>query len=104
MLKERNTVKELLQSDAYGTQAHVKGWVQTKREGKNVAFIALNDGSTIHHLQIVADVTQFGEENLKKITTGACIAVTGELVQSQGAGQQVELLKHEPQLAIANIG
>jgi asparaginyl-tRNA synthetase len=92
MLKERNPVKELLQSDAYGTQAHVKGWVQTKREGKNVAFIALNDGSTIHHLQIVADVTQFGEENLKKITTGACIAVTGELVQSQGAGQQVELL------------
>jgi asparaginyl-tRNA synthetase len=92
MLKERNPVKELLQSDAYGTQAHVKGWVQTKREGKNVAFIALNDGSTIHHLQIVADVTQFGEETLKKITTGACLAVTGELVQSQGAGQKVELL------------
>jgi asparaginyl-tRNA synthetase len=92
MLKERNPVKELLQSDAYGTQAHVKGWVQTKREGKNVAFIALNDGSTIHHLQIVADVTQFGEETLKKITTGACIAVTGELVQSQGSGQKVELL------------
>jgi len=95
MLKERNPVKELLQSDAYGTQAHVKGWVQTKREGKNVAFIALNDGSTIHHLQIVADVTHFGEETLKKITTGACLAVTGELVQSQGAGQKVELLaKH----------
>ncbi len=92
MLKERNPVKELLQSDAYGTQAHVKGWVQTKREGKNVTFIALNDGSTIHHLQIVADVTQFGEETLKKITTGACIAVTGELVPSQGAGQKVELL------------
>ncbi len=92
MLKERNTVKDLLQSDAYGTQAHVKGWVQTKREGKNVAFIALNDGSTIHHLQLVADVTQFGEETLKKITTGACLAVTGELVQSQGAGQKVELL------------
>jgi asparaginyl-tRNA synthetase len=66
--------------------------VQTKREGKNVTFIALNDGSTIHHLQIVADVTQFGEETLKKITTGACIAVTGELVPSQGAGQKVELL------------
>ena len=92
MLKERNPVKELLQSDAYGTQAHVKGWVQTKREGKNVAFIALNDGSTIHHLQIVADVTRFGEETLKKITTGACLAVTGELVQSQGTGQKVELL------------
>ncbi|CAA9246628.1 MAG: Asparaginyl-tRNA synthetase [uncultured Cytophagales bacterium] len=92
MLKERNPVKELLQSDAYGTQAHVKGWVQTKREGKNVAFIALNDGSTIHHLQIVADVTRFGEETLKQITTGACIAVTGELVPSQGAGQKVELL------------
>ena len=92
MLKERNTVKELLQSDAYGTQAHVKGWVQTKRESKNVAFIALNDGSTIHHLQIVADVAQFGEETLRKITTGACLAVTGELVESKGAGQKVELL------------
>ncbi|MBD0260869.1 MAG: asparagine--tRNA ligase [Cytophagales bacterium] len=92
MLKERNTVKELLQSDAYGTQAHVKGWVQTKRESKNVAFIALNDGSTIHHLQIVADVAQFGEETLRKITTGASLAVTGELVESKGAGQKVELL------------
>jgi asparaginyl-tRNA synthetase len=73
MLKERNTVKELLQSDAYGTQAHVKGWVQTKRESKNVAFIALNDGSTIHHLQIVADVAQFGEETLRRSLPGPAL-------------------------------
>ncbi len=95
MLKARNMVKELLQSEAYGTDVHVKGWVQTKREGKNVAFIALNDGSVIHHLQIVADVANFGEETLKKITTGACLAVTGTLVASQGAGQKVEIMAKE---------
>lgn len=91
MIEKRIPVKELLQSSAFGTEAHVKGWVQTKRESKNVAFIALNDGSTVHHLQIVADVAQFPEEILKHTTTGACIAVTGTITESQGQGQKVEL-------------
>lgn len=71
------------------------GWVRTKRESKNVAFIALNDGSTIHNLQIVADAGNFAEEVLKKVTTGASLQVTGELIASQGKGQTCELMAQE---------
>jgi len=91
MLNQRHTIKALLQSTDYDTGAHVKGWVQTKRAGKNVIFIALNDGSTVNHLQVVADVNHFGEDFFRNIHTGACLAVTGTLVKSQGAGQPVEL-------------
>ncbi len=73
-----------------GSDVVVKGWVRTKRGNKNVAFIALNDGSTINNIQVVADPAQF-EEALKRITTGACIGVEGHLVKSQGAGQAVEI-------------
>ena len=72
----------------------VKGWVRTKRGNKNVAFIALNDGSTINNIQIVCDVASF-DEQLKQITTGACICVKGDLVPSQGAGQSVEVQARE---------
>lgn len=91
MQKKRTPVKELLQSASFGAEVVVKGWVQTKRESKNVAFIALNDGSTVHHLQIVADVEKFPEEILKNVTTGACVAVTGTITESQGQGQKVEV-------------
>ncbi len=73
----------------------VKGWVRTKRGNKNVAFIALNDGSTINNIQIVCDVASFDEQVLKQITTGACICVKGDLVPSQGAGQSVEVQARE---------
>ncbi len=73
----------------------VKGWVRTKRGNKNVAFIALNDGSTINNIQIVCDVVSFDEETMKQITTGACICVKGDLVPSQGAGQAVEVQARE---------
>ena len=69
----------------------VKGWVRTKRGNKNVVFIALNDGSTINNIQVVADTASFGEEFFKDISTGACLAVTGKLVESQGQGQSVEI-------------
>jgi asparaginyl-tRNA synthetase len=65
--------------------------VRTRRGNKNVAFIALNDGSVIHNIQVVVDIAQFGEEFLKPITTGACISVTGLLVESQGQGQNSEI-------------
>ncbi|MGL4293007.1 MAG: asparagine--tRNA ligase [Bacteroidales bacterium] len=80
----RTKVTELLKSEAYGTPVNAKGWVRTKRGNKNVNFIALNDGSCIHNVQIVVDVASFDEEMLKKITTGACISVNGTLVESQG--------------------
>ena len=83
-------IKEILQ-EAPGGDVLVKGWVRTKRGNKNVAFIALNDGSTINNLQVVCDPTAFDEELLKKVTTGACLAVTGKLVESVGSGQAVEV-------------
>lgn len=88
----RTKVVDLLHSDAYGSTVNVKGWVRTRRGSKAVNFIALNDGSTIKNVQIVADVERFGDDLLKQISTGACLSVTGELVQSPGAGQANEML------------
>ncbi|MDO8930086.1 MAG: asparagine--tRNA ligase [Bacteroidota bacterium] len=88
---KRLKIKEIIGGELIGTQVLVKGWVRTKRGSKNVNFIALNDGSTIHNLQVVADVEKFGEELLKDINTSAALAVTGDLVASQGSGQAVEL-------------
>ena len=93
--QERTRISELIHSTAFETDFLVKGWVRTKRGNKNVAFIALNDGSCIHNLQIVAGVAAFDEEMMKQITTGACVAVTGTLVPSQGQGQSVELQAKE---------
>ena len=84
-------IAELLKSTAYNTEVVVKGWVRTKRGNKNVAFIALNDGSCVANIQIVVDLQKIAEEQLKSVTTGACIAVTGTLVESLGAGQGVEV-------------
>ncbi len=87
----RSKVVDLLKSTEYGKEVHVKGWVRTKRGNKNVNFIALNDGSVIHHIQVVAEVANFDEELLKKITTGSAIAVEGMLVESMGQGQHIEI-------------
>ena len=92
---ERIKIVDVLRMDTYGSTINVKGWVRTRRGNKQVGFIALNDGSTIHNLQIVVDIEKFGEEYLKPITTGACLSVTGKLVQSQGKGQTVELQAEE---------
>ena len=84
-------IAELLKSTAYNTEVVVKGWVRTKRGNKNVAFIALNDGSCVANIQIVVDLQKIAEESLKSVTTGACVAVKGTLVESLGAGQGVEV-------------
>jgi len=81
-----------------GSVVNVKGWVRTKRGNNAVAFIALNDGSIVHNLQIVADLANFDEELMKKITTGACLNVVGTLVASQGKGQVVEVQATEIQV------
>ncbi len=88
---KRTKIRELLASKEIGKEVNVKGWVRTKRGNKNVAFIALNDGSTIHSIQIVIDVAGFNPDDLKLVTTGACINVNGILVESQGSGQAVEI-------------
>ncbi|MGL4364379.1 MAG: asparagine--tRNA ligase [Bacteroidales bacterium] len=87
----RSKIATLLECGIVGTNVIVKGWVRTKRGNKNVAFIALNDGSTIHNIQVVYDLKKNAEDKLKEITTGACIAATGILVSSQGNGQTVEI-------------
>lgn len=94
-MAKRTKIKDLLLAPKVGELTIVKGWVRTKRGNKNVAFIAINDGSTIHNIQAVADLEKIDEELLKLVTTGACISVIGELVESQGKGQTVELLVTE---------
>jgi asparaginyl-tRNA synthetase len=89
MIKE--TVKALLSSTDYNRQVEVKGWVRTKRGSKEVAFLAINDGSIIHNIQAVVNIGAFPEETLKNINTGACVCIKGKLVQSQGKGQTVEI-------------
>ena len=88
---KRTVIIDALSSTALGEPIHVCGWVRSRRGNKNVSFIALNDGSTIKNIQLVADLTKFTEEQLKPVTTGACIGATGLLVASQGAGQSVEI-------------
>ena len=88
---KRIKIKEALALTDVGMDVLVKGWVRTKRGNKNISFIALNDGSTINNIQIVADAAVFDENLIKDITTGACIAVKGKLVESQGQGQKVEI-------------
>lgn len=79
------------ESIGIGNQVSVKGWVRTKRGNNAVAFIALNDGSIVHNVQIVADLSKFDPELMKKVTTGSCIHAIGKLVESQGKGQSVEI-------------
>ena len=90
----RTKVKDLLKSEP-GIDVVAKGWVRTKRGNKGVAFIALNDGSTINNIQLVVDKTQIGDDVLSKVTTGACIRVAGKLVESVGGGQTVEIQASE---------
>lgn len=85
-------IKEILQSERIDQEISIKGWVRTRRGGKHVSFITLNDGSTINNIQIVAEGSDFDEELIKQITTGSCISVSGKLVASKGSGQAVEIL------------
>lgn len=85
---KRIEILGLLNSEASSNPIRVLGWVRSFRSNR---FIALNDGSTIKNIQCVVDFESFDETILNKVTVGAAIAVTGELVQSQGQGQQVEV-------------
>lgn len=87
---KRTKVKDLLRMEP-GADVLAKAWVRTKRGNKGIAFIALNDGSCINNIQVVVDKTASPEDLLQKVTTGACIAVEGKLVESLGSGQAVEI-------------
>ncbi len=88
---KRIEINELLKSTEAGSIINVKGWVRTKRGSKNVAFIALNDGSTINNIQIVVEMNEENEKLLEHIHTGAALSVDGLLVESTGSGQRVEV-------------
>ena len=87
---KRTKIIDLLAAQP-GAEVCAKGWVRTHRGSKNVHFIALNDGSTIKNIQVVADAEKFNEELMKEITTGSCLRVEGKLVESVGSGQAVEI-------------
>lgn len=94
----RTVIVDALKCTDFNADVNIKGWVRTRRGNKNVSFIALNDGSTIHNIQVVVDNAKFGDDFLKAFTTGACISVTGKLVESQGKGQAVEVHAEEMKL------
>lgn len=98
MKEGRSKIQDVLKLTPESQSLTVMGWVRTKRESKNVVFIALNDGSTIKNLQIVADTSTFSEDLLRKITTGASLSATGKLIPSQGQGQHCELQATEIEL------
>ncbi|MFA7552360.1 MAG: asparagine--tRNA ligase [Bacteroidales bacterium] len=94
MTKSRTKIIDILKMQP-GVPVLVKGWVRTKRGNKKITFIALNDGSTIHNVQVVCDMSQFKEEELRPVSTGACLRVEGLLVPSLGTEQSVEIQARE---------
>jgi len=92
---KRSTVKELLETKERNRDVLLKGWVRTRRGNNQVAFIAVNDGTIIHNIQVVADLSSFPEDVMKRVTTGSSISVNGTLVESLGKGQQVEIQARE---------
>ncbi len=91
MEPRRRFIKDLLAEKELEQTVVAKGWVRTKRGNKQINFIALNDGTIIHNIQVVVDLEKFDENLLRDITTGSCIKVKGKLVQSMGKGQNVEI-------------
>ena len=87
----RTKIAELLNGNLLNQEITLKGWVRTKRGNKQIAFIAMNDGSTINNIQVVADMNSFNEDLMKDVTTGSCLRIDGTLVESLGKGQSVEI-------------
>ena len=92
---KRTKIIDLFRPELIGQEVCVMGWVRTRRGNKHVQFVALNDGSTVKNVQIVFDMSQFTDEQLKPITTGSSIKVDGVLVESMGKGQSVEIQARE---------
>jgi asparaginyl-tRNA synthetase len=91
MFNKRTKIKAILAGDTANYEATVMGWVRTFR---NNQFIAVNDGSTNNNLQVMAELGLLNDETLKRITTGACIKATGQIIESLGKGQKYELNQH----------
>jgi len=92
---KRTKIKELLSTNPTGQSVKVQGWVRTFR---NSQFISINDGSTVNNLQVVIELNSLEEATLKRVTTGACISITGELIASMGKGQAIEVKAKEVEI------
>jgi asparaginyl-tRNA synthetase len=88
---QRTLIRDLLIRDEPHPEVVVKGWVRTVRRGKDIAFVALNDGSCLASIQVVLEPGLADFERLAKVGTGACLAVSGELAPSPAAGQSWEV-------------
>lgn len=91
MYNQRTKIKALLATEPLHTQVSVMGWV---RNFRNNQFIALNDGSTIHTIQIVIELGSLSDDMIKRITVGSCIKAQGEVIPSMGKGQKIEIKAH----------
>ena len=89
------SIQNIINDPGINKNIEINGWVRTKRGSKNVSFISINDGSTIKNLQIVAEASKFKEDDLKKINTGACIKVFGEIKKSEGKEQNIEIVANK---------
>lgn len=87
---KRTLIKDL-KPEMIGSQVELKGWARTRRGNKHVQFVQLNDGSNVGGIQVVFDMSKFTDEQLKPITTGASLRVVGNLVESMGKGQSMEV-------------
>ncbi len=94
MIEKGDYIRDLFGRTVPGV-AEARGWVKTRRDGKGVHFVQLNDGSCFQDLQVVVEAGAVPEDVMRHVTTGACIRASGELVASQGAGQAVELKARE---------
>src|SRR5437762_9652467 len=90
MIRPGEYIRDLF-SKPVGTAVVARGWVKTRRDSKGVHFAQINDGSSFSDLQVVIEAEAIPEETLRHVTTGACVRVSGDLVESPAAGQAVEL-------------
>jgi len=89
---KRTIINDLFKSEEFDRKVLVKGWVRNRRGSKNVAFVAMNDGSCLNNIQVVVDFEKLGEEVMKDVSVGASLAVEGTLMESQGKGQKMEVI------------
>ena len=94
MLK-RTKIVSLINADQTIDQVLVKGWVRTRRDSKDFSFIEINDGSCLKNIQVIANNNLANYEEVKKLTTGSSVAVTGALVESKGGNQKYEIVATE---------
>ncbi len=88
---QRSIIRDLLRAGTPGSKVLVKGWVRTRREGRGLCFIEVNDGSVVTSIQVVAEESMPGFSEASRLTTGCSVAVTGELVESPAKGQRFEI-------------